>query len=229
MRDEFDKYIDNYRENLDDALWLSGESSLYYAQYKALKIKEWLAPILPHESYILDFGCGDGIMAHEVQSLFKDAHVYGVDPSSESIEEAQEINPDINFSVSNDTIPFDRGSFDLVYSAGVFHHIPFNEHAHFLQEIMRILKPHGLFILFELNPLNPLTVWTFRHNPIDANATMLYPWYTRTLLGKIAKPHIKYICFFPNFLKGLRRFEPYMTYIPFGALYAGILKRPLHL
>lgn len=86
---EFDQYAKQYRELLDKNLWLSGESSTFFAEYKALKLKEWLPELVKTPITILDFGCGDGLMTSFIASLFPTATVFGVDPSSESIEVAR--------------------------------------------------------------------------------------------------------------------------------------------
>ncbi len=228
MNAEFDCYIKNYRKNLDNSLALSGESSTYFAQYKAKKLKEWLLSRANRSQTILDFGCGDGMMTAFVAEEFPLATVFGVDPSSDSIKEAQEQFPKIKFALNYDEKPdldFQDNQFDIVFAAGAFHHIPFERHHGYLKEIFRVLKPDGCFVIFELNPFNPLTVRTFKNNVIDQNATMLKPKFTQKLVKSCA-PHgniiVKFYCFYPRILKYLRWTERFMTMIPFGALYAVI-------
>lgn len=222
---EFDTYAHNYRDNLDKNLWLSGESSTFFAEYKAQKLKEWLPHQTTEKLAILDFGCGDGVMTSFVKNIYQGADVYGVDPSVESIEVARMAYETINFSVSGDKLEFDDNSLDVIFSAGTFHHIPFEQHESYVQEIHRILKPGGRFVMFELNPLNPMTVYTFKNNPIDKNATMMKSWYTKKLLKKYGAVSTKFYCFYPNFLHWMRWSEPYLTWLPFGALYACIMQK----
>lgn len=226
MKREFDQYIEGYRTHCDQALWLSGESSAYFAEYKARKLAEWFPEQVSLPLKILDFGCGDGVMTHFVQHSFPKGALYGVDPSPKSIEQAQRQFPQIHFFLNSEEetrLEFSDGFFDLIFSAGVFHHIPFERHDGYLRELTRILKPGGHLVLFELNPLNPLTVLTFKRNPIDHNATLMRPWYTRKLARKYGRCTTKYYCFFPKILKWLRPVEPYLTKVPFGALYATII------
>ena len=42
QKHEFDNYIKNYRQNLNQSLALSGETSGFFALYKAKKLREWL-------------------------------------------------------------------------------------------------------------------------------------------------------------------------------------------
>lgn len=222
---EFDQYAKQYRELLDKNLWLSGESSTYFAQYKAEKLVEWLPELRNHAITILDFGCGDGLMTSFIKGLLPQAQVFGVDPSSESIEVATMAYDTITFSVSGETLDFPDQQFDLVIAAGAFHHIPFQEHRNYMQEINRILKRTGIFVMFELNPFNPLTVITFKRNPIDAHARMMFPGYAQRLLKPYGTVTTNFYCFFPHWLRTLRVFEPYMTKIPCGALYASIMRK----
>lgn len=228
MKQEFDKYIDGYRSNCDKSLSLSGETSAFFAEYKAQKLAEWFPKRVSASIKILDFGCGDGTMTNYVRKTFSKAKVYGVDPSPKSIEEAKSSFEEIHFSINSEEkedLEFKNGTFDLIFSAGVFHHIPFEKHSSCLHELARILKPDGHLVIFELNPLNPLTVLTFKRNPIDQHAKMMWPWYTQRLAKKIGKSETKYYCFYPKFCSWLRPTEPYLTKLPFGALYATIISR----
>jgi SAM-dependent methyltransferase len=54
-------------------------------------------------------------------------------------------------------LPFPDGSFDFAYSINAFHHLPSRaaqERA--VREIVRVLRPGGVFILHEINTLNPV-------------------------------------------------------------------------
>jgi len=226
MKQEFDNYINDYRKNCDNALWLSGESSSYFAVYKAKKLKEWIT-LSATEARVLDFGCGDGVMTNFVSKEFPHAQAFGVDPSPASIKEAKK-HDHIIFKVNSDQstkLDFEDDYFDLIYSAGTFHHIPFDLHEGYLQELTRILKPNGQLVILELNPLNPLTVLTFKRNPIDKDAKMLSHWYANKLGRKCGKTTTIHYCFFPKFLSKLRWVERYLTKLPFGALYAAIIKK----
>ena len=229
MKTEFDEYIDGYRSNCDKFLKLSGETSAYFAEYKAQKLAEWF----PHQTRssinILDFGCGDGTMTHFVKRYFPKSQVFGMDPSPKSIAEAKSHFPGITFLVSSDEhtqLGIEDGFFDIIFSAGVFHHIPFSMHEGYIQELMKKLKPGGRLIIFELNPLNPLTVLIFKRNPIDRNAKMMWPWYTDQLTQRYGKSCTKFYCFYPRVLSWLRPTEPYLTKLPLGALYATIVEKP---
>ncbi len=55
------------------------------------------------------------------------------------------------------TLPFPDGTFDFAYSINAFHHLPSRaaqERA--IREIVRVLRPGGVFILHEINTQNPV-------------------------------------------------------------------------
>lgn len=226
MKAEFDKFAKEYRTTHSTPLALTGETSDYFAKYKAQKLAEWLPELLGSiPSSILDFGCGDGLMTSYVQQRFSTTALYGCDPSAESIEIAQTKYPTMTFKISGATIPFHDAQFDVIFAAGVLHHIPFEEHEAYLKELNRVLAPGGVFIIFELNPLNPGTRYIFKHAPMDANATMLWPRYAARLLKPYGKPETKFYGFFPHFLRKLRWTERFLTKVPLGGLYATFLKK----
>jgi ubiquinone/menaquinone biosynthesis C-methylase UbiE len=226
MNHEFDQFAKEYRGINDDALKLTGESSSFFAEYKAKKLKEWLPEKVNQPVRMLDFGCGDGVMTAFVQHAFNKASMHGIDPSSESIEVAAERFPRISFSTSEGlTINFEDNHFDVVYAAGAFHHIPFEDHDAYVAEIKRVLKPGGVFVLFELNPWNPVTVYIFNRNPIDQTAKMMPRSYSEQLLKTVGPVSTKFYSFYPGFLRWLRPTERFMTKIPFGALYACLVEK----
>jgi ubiquinone/menaquinone biosynthesis C-methylase UbiE len=225
---EFDQFAKDYRGILDSVCNLTGESSEYFAQLKAEKLIEWF-PLLQNEKLsILDFGCGDGMMTHFINISFPNATVFGVDPSPKSIEIAQKKYPNITFGVNSDSetiINFNDSMFDLVLAAGSFHHIPYHMHKGYLDELLRILKQKGSLVLFELNPLNPGTRLMFHRSPFEENAKMLTPWYTYKMSRSFGGCAINYYSFFPHFLRWFRPLEKILKKVPFGGLYAAIMKK----
>src|SRR3989338_5944439 len=198
MKAEFDSYAHNYTENLDVHLSATGETSTFWSTYKAQKLKIWLPNYLQHPpKNILDFGCGTGFMTNEMRTLFPYSQLYGVDPSQESIEIAQKQYPSIRFKASEENLSnFSDNTFDLIYCSSVFHHIPFDRHNFYIQELKRILSQTGILVIFELNPLNPGTTYVFNRNPIDKNAKMLTPWYATKLAAPIGKTSCLFYGFF---------------------------------
>lgn len=226
MKAEFDQFADLYRKNLDNDLSLTGGTSGFFAHYKTQKLQEFTKKQLPSPKRILDFGCGDGLMTKEVCSFFPDSEIYGVDPSPEILKLAQKNCPKVTFKTSDKKLNlFGNKKFDLIFSTMVFHHIPFNEHENYLKEINSILSPGGLFVIFELNPFNPMAQYIINTASIDVNAYMLMPWYTKKLMHLYGKVTTRYCAFIPPVFKSLLPLENYMTRIPLGAFVVTILKK----
>ena len=225
-RYEFDEYAEGYRdEQVKYYSSFTADSSEFFAELKIQKLAEWFPELKTKKIDILDFGCGDGGMTYFINKYLPKANVFGADPSTESIELAQKNYPNNEFKDFNgEIVPYADNSFELICVAGVFHHIPFEEHNLWLNELVRILKPGGKVVIFELNPLNPITQHIFNNHPMEKNARMLWPWYARRLFGKKGKVRTKHYYFFPSALKFLRFLEPFMFWLPFSGLYAVILE-----
>jgi ubiquinone/menaquinone biosynthesis C-methylase UbiE len=96
---------------------------------------------------ILDAGCGGGEMAYQLAQVLPRAEVVGLDlpgPLLEIAEEAAEAVP--NFKIEKGDVqkmPFEDNWFDVVVSMNVFHTV--DDPVAMLNEIERVLRPHGVF------------------------------------------------------------------------------------
>lgn len=98
---------------------------------------------------LLEIGCGIGRMSRHLAPLFQE--VVGIDVSGEMIRQAQarlsEI-PNLHFHETSgvDLALFPDESFDVVFSAYVFQHVPSAEAIEAnLREAFRVLRPRGVF------------------------------------------------------------------------------------
>ncbi|MDA1387751.1 MULTISPECIES: class I SAM-dependent methyltransferase [Glycomyces] len=101
---------------------------------------------------LLDVGCGPG---HYAAALVeRGAEVVGVDGSAELIAHAKErVGDRAELRVHDLELPLDfaeDASFDTVLSALVVHHI--RDRAGLLDEIFRVLKPGGRFLISTTHP-----------------------------------------------------------------------------
>jgi len=96
---------------------------------------------------VLDLGCGNGRFFEFLKD--KDIDYIGVDFSEKLIEIAKEKYPKIKFQVADAlNLPSPNNYFDKIYSIAVLHHIPSEKfRIQFFEEVRRILKPNGFFIL----------------------------------------------------------------------------------
>ena len=225
--DEFDHFAIEYKEILNNDLKISGEDRDYFSEHKIQIIKK----IEKVDSInFLDFGCGDGNSANYFKNYFPDSSYFGIDISVESINVAKSIATNkINFQTfDGNNIPFEDNTFDVVFTACVFHHIDFKLHQNLFKEIYRVLKPGGKFYIFEHNPWNPVTRKIVNTCPFDKDAVLLNPNYTKKTLNKIFKNSItNYILFFPRhkFFSPFIKLEGLLTKIPLGGQYYTISQK----
>lgn len=101
-----------------------------------------------HSLRILDVGCGDARFLKELQDRSKH-DLHGVDYSERAIAFAKLLLPKITFSAADITknAIYEDNSFDVVFMIETLEHIIPHEISAILQEIKRILKPGGKFIV----------------------------------------------------------------------------------
>lgn len=205
-----------YQDNIAKNRAISGDAATFFAEYQAQKLAEWFPGEIERKISILDFGCGDGLMTSFVQHIFVNAAITGIDTDAQRIALAKDMHEGIHFICADieTAQPFAPASFDLIYSTEVFHHLPLEKQAYYVALLMQLLKPGGTLIIFELNPLNLVTVYRFKTNPLEQHAQLITPWRLRRLLAPYGCTKIRFYDFC------LRTLEPYLTRFPFGGLYA---------
>lgn len=220
--DDFDKFADEYRMIHTKNIQLTGVDSFYFAEMKVRLLQPTEKNI---KIKVLDIGCGDGATALFMQQYFSNWEINGIDVSEKSIRVAEERNlPNATFCLYNGTtILSPDQSFDIVFIAGVLHHVDFGLHQTMIKEIFRLLKVGGRLYLFEHNPLNPITRYLVKTCVFDVDAKLLKNQYTTKLLQqnalKIASKN--FIIFFPRkgFFKYFIFLEKYLQWVPFGGQY----------
>jgi SAM-dependent methyltransferase len=117
---------------------------------------------------------------------------------------------------------------DLVFVAGVVHHVKPEAREHLLNNLVNCVKPGGYVIIFELNPLNPITRRLVKMCPFDSDADLISRAELRSLVRQskdLEEIDSKYIVFFPPALRFLHLLERMMGWLPLGAQYYMTLKR----
>jgi ubiquinone/menaquinone biosynthesis C-methylase UbiE len=221
---EFDQFADSYRDLHKASIAASGEDPDFFADYKIRDVAQSLNRMkTPADAKILDFGCGIGGSIPFMRRYLPQAKLTGLDVSQKSLDIAAERFPDSAEYIAFDggTLPFADASFDVVFTACVFHHIPEADHVRLLGEIRRVLKPGAPFFIFEHNPRNPLTVDAVNKCEFDANAVLIDAavMTRRIRAAGFRETRSVYRIFFPRLLKALRALEPLLTWVPFGAQY----------
>jgi SAM-dependent methyltransferase len=222
---EFDKFAEEYESLLKSNIKLSGEEPEYFAEYKIKDVFEYVIKenFLTPNFKILDFGSGIGSSLPYFRKYFPDAEIIAIDVSERSLSLSQKRFPGMAKLQVFDgkKIPFAEGSFDLVFTSCVFHHIPPMEHLNLGQEIKRVLKQGGLFFNFEHNPLNPLTVNVVNACPYDENAILIPSRKWLRIMKEVGfhDVELNYRIFFPRILSFLRPLERFIKWLPLGAQY----------
>ena len=105
---------------------------------------------------ILDVGTGSGDFIEVLQDVFPQAQIMGVDPNTESLQEAIQKYPGVSFGeMSAEKLEFADNSFDVASISMALHHLPDIQTS--LKEMQRVVKPGGWIIVNELfsDNLNP--------------------------------------------------------------------------
>lgn len=220
---DFNKFAHSYTSEVDRVTAFAGKNQDYYAKIKAKLILE-----LAHKRFgtlanvnALDVGCGVGITdAHLGECL---NHICGVDPSSESIAEARTRNPAAEYHLyPGGTLPFDDNKFDITFAICVFHHIDGRDNQESLiKEMARVTRQGGLVLVFEHNPLNPLTRFVVSRCKFDRDAELITAGNMRILARQSGLDAVKtaHILLTPWRGKFWSRLERWAGGLPLGAQY----------
>ena len=112
---------------------------------------------------MLDIGCGGGATLRRLLKRSQDAKVYGIDISEESVAKAKKMNEDVLDKQvfitqgSAEKLPYDNEMFDVVTAVETVYFWPNLPHC--LQEVRRVLKPGGRFVIM-VEVLDKDSIWT---------------------------------------------------------------------
>lgn len=225
---EFDRFADEYRATLAANISVSGEPPEFFAEYKIADVARHARDANLAPATILDFGCGVGNSIPYFSKHFPDTKLVGADVSRKSVDLAtQRFGAAAEFvALNGQSIGFRNGQFDLLFSACVFHHIPHEEHEHWLAELRRVARPNAMLVIFEHNPWNPLTVRSVNTCEFDENARLMTPFALQAKMKQAgwSSTRHEYRIFFPKSLAFLRPIEKYMRWLPLGAQHAVIAR-----
>lgn len=113
--------------------------------------KKLLEQASMHEqSQVLDLACGTGTFAVLIKQRFPGAQVNGLDGDPEILALAQKKSKDACVDVVFDqgmsfSMPYRADRFDVVFSSLFFHHLRTEQKLQTMKEVMRVLKPGGVF------------------------------------------------------------------------------------
>ncbi|MCC0176421.1 class I SAM-dependent methyltransferase [Waterburya agarophytonicola K14] len=137
-------------------IWSSGDVSgdPMLRQSYSQAILENIA-IAPHN--ILDLGCGAGMSTFELQNIYPQAQVTGVDLSPYFLAVAkyrgQQNNQNVRWvHAAAETTGLPDASFDFVSACLMFHELPTDAAEAIIKEAHRLLRPGGYLGIMDMNP-----------------------------------------------------------------------------
>ena len=130
-----------------------GRAMLCFMNYTHAPLTNWGLKLVQVKDgwTMLDVGCGGGFTIRRLLNKSKDAQVYGIDISEESVAKARKVNAEVlgkQVFVSQgsaEKLPYDDEMFDLVTAVETVYFWPNLPDC--LQEVRRVLKPGGKFAI----------------------------------------------------------------------------------
>lgn len=219
---EFDEYSQRYDQTVNSALAFAGLKVDFFTKVKADYINELVKSRFDEPSRVsaLDVGCGVG---NSLSLLVgRVGRLAGVDVSEACIATARSRTPEVEYSAYDGLhLPHPAASFEVAYSICVFHHIAIADRIALVRDIRRVLKPGGMFAIFEHNPRNPLTMRVVNSCEFDKNAILLRSAEAEALMREAGfqDVHSRFILTIPAAGAGLRYVDRMFSRLPLGAQY----------
>jgi len=139
---------------------------------------------IPQGATVLDVGCGTGTLTLLAKAQAgQQGKVYGIDAAPEMItvakEKAMQQKRDVNYQTGViEALPFPDGTFDIVLSSLMFHHLTPELKQRGLKEMYRVLKPGGrVFIVDMIRPegWHGLAIITMIHRDMASDVREIIP------------------------------------------------------
>ncbi len=236
----FDEIARDYEKIHNQSLPPGVQSESFIIQRAAYATQWILSKIKDKEFSYLDFGCGNGRMLKCLLDSFElrpfldtgQLQLFGFDTSSDSLSEARKLMNNESVILVENWREFPQAHrFDLVLTCHVFHHIPLKERPKTAADLYRRMKPGSRLVIWEHNPLNPVTRVLVKTCPFDKDARLLTSMKTRNLFLKSSFRLLEsaYINLLPpQWVKNdcLAAIEKKLLSFPIGAQYWMMFQRP---
>ncbi len=114
---------------------------------------------------VLDVGCATGVFLQLLKRKYPKACVVGIDPDKQSLGIARRrLNKFSHVELIEgfgEALPFEKESFDIVFSTLVFHHMSTDIKQKCITEIYRILKKGGKLVIVDFGSTKHL--WFYKY------------------------------------------------------------------
>ncbi len=228
---EFDLFAREYEALHERSLGAFGRYQDRFAEYKIADLADETRRygLAGASDRVLDFGAGCGKSVPGLAKHFPRASVSCLDVSQDSLDIVARDFPTATRLLSDGRdIPAASSSFDVAFSACVFHHIDHAEHPMHLRELHRVLRSGGLLMIYEHNPFNPMTVRVVNRCEFDRNAVLVTPraLKRRVVAAGFTDVRVRYRLFMPPSWERLRGVERLADRVPLGAQYYVVGRKP---
>ena len=218
-----------YRDEVNASIAFSGLSVDFFTEGKARHLAQLIGAHFGHAAtpQCLDVGCGLGAMHPHLQGCV--GGLIGVDVSDAAISGAAQANPWASYrKFDGERLPFKDAAFDVAFASCVLHHVEPASRARFMREIYRVLRPGGLSVIFEHNPINPLTRLAVYRCEFDRDAVLLRRREALGLIGDAGfqSARGRYIFFLPLRSRWARALDDRLGSLALGAQYYVCGTRP---
>jgi ubiquinone/menaquinone biosynthesis C-methylase UbiE len=137
-----------------------------------------LAKLIPAQSNVLDFGCGNMYTSQELLKISPALNIMGIDViKDQNLDEKFLSDERLNFTLlKTKELPFPDNHFDVSFALTVMHHTDNPEY--YLSELKRVTKPTGSIILIE----------EMYHNQLDKLVIFSHDWILNILKEGVPIP-----------------------------------------
>lgn len=162
-----------------------------------LKEAVWYQKYLKKNDTVLDIGCGGATSLIKISKRIKNGYGFDIDIKSIHIarnNSKKEKATNLNFLIhdANKKLPFKAANFTIVICSDVLEHLKKRDYA--LNEIKRVLKKGGLFLLVTDNPN---TSWKKKQKSAGvfyyADKDHKYEYPKEEILNKLRKLNFKFV------------------------------------
>jgi ubiquinone/menaquinone biosynthesis C-methylase UbiE len=144
---------------------------------------------------LLDSGCGNGRYLEVFRKYLSNQNLYGTEISADRVNSVRDKGFNCVYLASEAELPFEDNFFDIVFSSNVIEHIQKNNYHYYLEEVHRVLKNHGRFVVG--TPNYPIKRF---YDILKAFSTKMYKYYlfddpthyNKLSIGRLEKDLSKY-------------------------------------
>ncbi|MDP9068259.1 MAG: class I SAM-dependent methyltransferase [Actinomycetota bacterium] len=227
MGEAFDRYKDSYREDVQRSIGFVGQSHDFFTASKARHLLDLVRRNLgaTTDLRVLDVGCGVGVTDALISSSFRSVH--GVDVAAGVVDRAAAANPAVDYrTYDGENLPFPDASMDVTFAICVLHHVAPPARVSFVDEMKRVTRAGGLVLIFEHNPVNPLTRLAVARCEFDEDVVLLSKRDVKRLLvaSDMAVVEERYILFLPWMIDLSQKLDRLLHWLPLGAQHVTVAR-----